>query len=77
MVEKRVVNLWDKDHCVSPCKDNGPCPHNSKCMDLRGELAPEWKCVCQMGMEMVGGRWVRTEEDSCDLICPIINVFHC
>ena len=56
MEEKRVVNLWDKDHCESPCKDNGPCPHNSKCMDLRGDLAPEWKCVCQMGMEMVGGR---------------------
>ena len=58
MVERRVVNLWDRDHCASPCVDNGPCPHNSKCVDLRGVLAPEWECVCQMGMEMVGGRSV-------------------
>ena len=68
-----LQQLWDRDHCESPCRDNGPCPHNSKCEDLRGELAPEWECVCQMGMEMVGGRSVGVREGQVSNY-PIVNI---
>ena len=55
---KRKTKEWPNLDFVSPCLNNGDCPHSAKCIDESTDEAPVYKCVCQMGLEMVGGRCI-------------------
>lgn len=61
---------WDIATCPSPCDKNGNCTKHAKCIDNSTIAAPNFYCVCQMGMIMEGGRCISpppaTEEPRAD-----------
>jgi len=57
--EIRVNNTWNRMTCPSPCLDNGDCPQYAECVDLSDDEGSKYDCVCQLGMEMEGGRCIQ------------------
>ena len=58
----KVFSITSKNtfnpHFSGPCEKNGECPSGSECIDLSTDIAPNYTCICRMGLVMEGGRCI-------------------